>query len=64
MKILVADDHGIVRSGLKRMLEAGFPNVVVGEAASCRELLDQVTSSHWDELILDVALGAESGLAA
>ena len=64
MKILVADDHGIVRSGLKRMLEAGFPNVVVGEAASCRELLDQVTSSHWDVLILDVALGAESGLAA
>lgn len=64
MKILIADDHSIVRSGLKRMLEGGPPDVVVGEATNTVELLAAVKSKEWDAVILDVALGAESGLAA
>lgn len=64
MRILIADDHSIVRSGLKRMLEGGFPDVVVGEATNTVELLQAVKSKEWDAVILDVALGAESGLAA
>ncbi len=64
MKILIADDHSIVRSGLKRMLEAGFPDVVVGEATNTAELLSAVKAHEWDAVILDVALGAESGLTA
>jgi two-component system invasion response regulator UvrY len=64
MKILVADDHAIVRSGLRRILELEFPGAVLGEATSCAELLDKVRAARWDVLILDVALGAENGLAA
>ncbi|MBI1946916.1 MAG: response regulator transcription factor [Deltaproteobacteria bacterium] len=64
MRILIADDHSIVRTGLKRMLEGEFPDVVVGEATTSRELLQAVKAAEWDVLILDVALGAESGLSA
>lgn len=64
MRILVADDHSIVRSGLKRMLEGGFPDVIVGEATNTAELLAAVRDKEWDALILDIALGAESGLTA
>ena len=62
MRILIADDHTIVRTGLRRMLELKFPDVVIGEATSCRELLEKVKSARWDVVILDVALGAENGL--
>lgn len=65
MNILIADDHMIVRSGLRRMLESGFPSVTVGEATNTRELLEKArTGGPWDVVILDVALGAENGLAA
>jgi DNA-binding NarL/FixJ family response regulator len=62
MKVIIADDHTIVRSGLKHMLELQYPDVVVGEATTCRELLDAVRSAPWDVVILDVALGSENGL--
>jgi DNA-binding NarL/FixJ family response regulator len=64
MRILVADDHVIVRTGLRRMLEIEFPAVVVGEATRSSELIDRVRSERWDVVILDVALGAENGLGA
>lgn len=64
MKILIADDHMIIRSGLRHILELEFPNIVIGEATTCGELLDKVEAEQWDVLILDVALGAENGLTA
>lgn len=62
MKIIIADDHMIVRSGLKHILELEFAGVVVGEATTGAELLEKVKATNWDVVILDVALGAESGL--
>ncbi|MCC7381923.1 MAG: response regulator transcription factor [Deltaproteobacteria bacterium] len=64
MKVLIADDHGIVRSGLRRILELEFPGIVVSEAATCEELLAKVRSAPLDVVILDVALGSENGLSA
>lgn len=64
MRVLLADDHTIVRSGLKRMLELEFADVVVGEATTPAELLDKAKAARWDVVILDVALGAENGLDA
>jgi DNA-binding NarL/FixJ family response regulator len=64
MKILVADDHAIVRAGLRRILELEFPGATVGEAATFEELLARATSAPWDVVILDVALGAANGLDA
>ncbi len=63
MKILIADDHMIVRTGLRRILELEFPGVVVGEATTSAELLAKAAAARWDVVILDVALGAENGLA-
>lgn len=64
MRILIADDHVIVRSGLRRILELEFPDVVIGETATCEELVRKAKSTAWDVVILDVALGAENGLNA
>lgn len=64
MRIVIADDHKIVRSGLRRILELEFPGAVIGEATTSAELLEKVRAEPWDVVILDVALGAENGLAA
>ena len=64
MRIVIADDHKIVRSGLRRLLELEFAGVVIGEATTSAELLEKVRAEPWDVVILDVALGAENGLAA
>jgi DNA-binding NarL/FixJ family response regulator len=64
VKILVADDHAIVRSGLRRILEHEFAGAIVGEAATREELLARAGAERWDVLILDVALGAANGLDA
>ncbi len=64
MKVLIADDHSIVRSGLRHMLELEFPDVEIGEVTSCAGLLEKVKASSWDVVILDVSLGAENGLDA
>lgn len=67
MKILIADDHTIVRSGLRRILEREYPDVTVGEATTGAALLEQIRAAGpagWDVVILDIALGAENGLDA
>lgn len=62
MRILIADDHSIVRSGLRHILELELPGVVVGEATNGDELLEKARPGLWDVLILDVSLGAANGL--
>lgn len=62
MRILLADDHAIVRTGLRRIVTDAFPDSVIGEAASCGELRDQIRQTNWDMLVLDIALGGENGL--
>ncbi len=63
IKILVADDHAIVRQGLKQIL-ADIPDVVVaGEASSGQEVLEKVCAEEWDVLVLDISMPGPSGLA-
>jgi DNA-binding NarL/FixJ family response regulator len=62
IKILIADDHAIVRSGLKQIL-AEFPDIVVaGEATNGRETLEKLEKQHWDVLVLDMTMPGRSGL--
>lgn len=62
IKILIADDHPIVRQGLKQIL-ADTPNMMVGgEATNGQEVLDKVRSEPWDLLILDMAMPGRDGL--
>ncbi len=62
IKILIADDHPIVRSGLKQIMVKEPGMVVEGEAQNARELLSLVRKQAWDVVILDINLPDRSGL--
>lgn len=62
MKILIADDHAIVRQGLKQILADNFKDVSVGEANTGQEALEKVWKDKWDTVILDVTMPGRSGL--
>jgi two-component system, NarL family, invasion response regulator UvrY len=62
MRILVVDDHAIVREGLRRILTDLFPDVECGEAGTAPEALKQVRKGAWDLLILDLSLPGRNGL--
>ncbi len=53
MRILIADDHAVVRQGLKQILAAAFKRSVFGEAANSQEALECVWKEPWDVVILD-----------
>lgn len=62
MKILIADDHAVVREGLKRIL-AETPDLVVGgEAGNGQEVLDRVRGEGWGLVLLDISMPGLSGL--
>jgi DNA-binding NarL/FixJ family response regulator len=63
-RIIIADDHELMREGVKKILR-GEPGIrVVGEAASADELLELLRTRHADVLILDINLPVRSGLDA
>lgn len=62
MKILVADDHQVMRKGLIEILRGEYPNAAFGEAANSQEVLEQVWKESWNALILDVSMPGRSGL--
>ncbi|HEX8616441.1 MAG TPA: response regulator transcription factor [Thermoanaerobaculia bacterium] len=62
MRIIIADDHAIVRRGLQQIIATRAGWHVVGEAASGDELLDLVRRTVADVLVLDVSLGDRSGI--
>ncbi|MFI5253287.1 MAG: response regulator [Bacteroidota bacterium] len=63
IRILIADDHSIVREGLKYMLMA-FPDMTVtGEASSGQEVLDLLrTGNNWDVVVLDISMPGRNGI--
>lgn len=62
MKILVIDDHVVVRRGVKQILEETFPHVKVGEADTGQKGMDAVQQEPWDLAIVDISLPDQSGL--
>jgi len=62
MKILVADDHDIVRLGLHQLLAQAFPNLEFDEAATGRGVLEKIEGRGWDAVILDLNLPDIHGL--
>jgi len=62
IRVLVADDHAVVRRGLKDLLGESGDIVVQGEAATGRELLDQLHENSWDVVVLDIHLPDQNGL--
>jgi DNA-binding NarL/FixJ family response regulator len=64
MRILIADDHGVVRGGLRLLLERQADLEVVAEAEDGLEALEQAISTKPDVAILDVAMPRMTGLQA
>ena len=62
MRILIADDHPLVRQGLKQLLAAEPDMTVVGEAKNADETLELARSLEWDVLILDYSMPGGNGL--
>ena len=63
-KILLVDDHEVVRLGLKSLLERHPQFEVVGEAGSAREALEQVAALKPDVVLMDIRLPGTSGIQA
>lgn len=61
-KILLVDDHEVVRSGVKRALDRQPEAVSFGEAGTGAEALRLVREQDWDVVVLDISLGGRSGL--
>jgi DNA-binding NarL/FixJ family response regulator len=64
MKILVVDDHMVVRQGLKLILAREFTQAVFVEAENAQEALEQVGQTPFDLLVLDINMPGRSGLDA
>jgi DNA-binding NarL/FixJ family response regulator len=62
LKILVVDDHEIVRRGVKQVLSERFPEAIVSEAGGGGEALRQVREQPWDAVILDITMKDQNGL--
>lgn len=63
IRIIVADDHAVVREGIRRVLEAEADLVVVGEAATGPAALDEVRRLDPDVVVLDLGLPEQGGLS-
>ena len=64
MRILIVDDHAVVRRGLKEILEDEFQDAAIGEAENAPEAFQRIREQGWDVVILDITLPGGSGLDA
>jgi len=62
IRVLIADDHAILRRGLKEILTREFKDAVCGEAENAQQTLAQVQGRGWDLVILDVSMPGRSGV--
>ncbi|WP_338868398.1 response regulator transcription factor [Spirosoma sp. SC4-14] len=64
IRILIADDHSVVRKGIRMLLEDETDIQIVGEAADGDEAIDQVAANKPDVLLLDITMPRMSGIDA
>jgi len=62
LKILIADDHAIVRQGLKQIVTETPDMVVAGEASNGQELLNKIKESDYDVVVLDITMPGRDGM--
>jgi DNA-binding NarL/FixJ family response regulator len=64
INVIIADDHTIVRDGLRSLLEANPEIKVIGDAANGREVMDQVRELKPDVVIMDISMPELDGINA
>ncbi|RTL58970.1 MAG: response regulator transcription factor [Sphingobacteriales bacterium] len=62
--ILIADDHAVVRRGLKQIIMEEYPSAVVGEVGDAESLVAELVKTSWDIVICDINMPGRSGLEA
>jgi DNA-binding NarL/FixJ family response regulator len=62
IKVLVSDDHALLRAGVKEILTHGFQDIVFGEAADAEQVLASLQAQEWDLVILDLNMPGRSGV--
>ena len=64
LKILIADDHTVVRKGLRQILLDEFPGAKIEEATDAEGLIKKVMQGKWDIVVSDLSMPGRSGLDA
>jgi two-component system invasion response regulator UvrY len=64
LKVLVVDNHAIVRKGVRQIIDDAFPGSAIGEAANVQEALALVEKKEWDLILLDITMPGRDGLDA
>ena len=62
IRVLIADDHAILRRGLEEILVRELEGAVCGEAENAQQVFAQVQNHSWDLVILDLSMPGRSGL--
>jgi DNA-binding NarL/FixJ family response regulator len=62
IKVLIADDHPVVRQGLQEIISKTPDMVVGGEARDGQKVLDKVWAETWDVILLDITMPGRGGL--
>ncbi|MBS1192016.1 MAG: two component transcriptional regulator, LuxR family [Rhodocyclaceae bacterium] len=62
IRILIADDHDILRAGLKHILQDEGDIAVAGEASDGHQVLARIRAEKWDALVLDLTMPGKSGV--
>lgn len=61
-KILIADDHPVVRKGIKEIITAFMGKIEFGEAADAQQAITESKARNWDLIMLDLSMPGKSGL--
>ena len=61
-RVLIVDDHEVVRDGVKRLLDEPPGEISCGEAGTPQEALQQALANEWDAVVLDLSFAGKSGL--
>ena len=64
MRILVADDHAIVRKGIRQLLMEKYPSATIEEVGDSEDLIARTNTENWDIVICDLDMPGRSGLDA
>ncbi len=62
MRILIADDHAVIRKGLRQILLEEFPSAVIEEVNDAEAVIKKTLTDQWDFIICDLSMPGRSGL--